>query len=140
MAYMQAHMILVISEAWWRGETDAGRETESGFKAYSLSGLSQMSITSLHRSFLLFRCSSRGSLCVFVVLVSERVGLRAELAADSRERSGLVVLSGLGRASGECFMSDWVGVARYLLGFGLFHSPRTSRETHAHHPHTRRAL
>ena len=36
-------------------------------------------------------------------------------------------------------MSDWVEVARLSLGFGLFHSLRTSPETHTHHPHTRHA-
>ena len=32
-------------------------------------------------------------------------------------------------------MSDWGGVARLQLGFGLFRLLRTSLETHTHHPH-----
>ena len=44
---------------------------------------SLMSTTSLQLSFFMFRCSSRGILCVFVVFGVREVGLRAELVCHA---------------------------------------------------------
>ena len=53
------------------------------------------------------------------------------------------VRSGIGLArlvrGGEIGLRRALGVESCALGFGLFDSPRTSQETHTHHPQTRHA-
>ena len=82
------------------------RREKPGFRSL-LPLLTFVNVNNIITLFILimFRCSSRGILCVFVVSGSEWSG-----ALGSRERSGFVVLSGVGRADD------------------------------AHHPHTRHAL
>ena len=66
-----------------------------------------------------------------------RLVRRRDLASScSRGASDLFFVSWTGWSVST---SDLVGEARLLLGFGLFHSPRTTQETHTHHPHRRHA-